>query len=79
MALTKDSTYGRGSLRPNPDKAEPVKGKLAFAVPPALVGDFGGDATTPGNTTIGDFGGGASPRITNGLPAGNDKAGRRRK
>ena len=71
--------YGLNSLRPNPDKAEPVKGKLAFAVPPALVGDFGGEATTPGSTVIGDFGGGASPRITNGLPKGTDKAGKRRR
>jgi len=79
MALTKDSKYDRGSLRPNPDKADPKKGALAFAVPPALTGDFGGDAATPGSTVVGDFNGGASPRITNGLPAGNDKAGKRRK
>jgi hypothetical protein len=76
---TINSRYDRNSLRPNPDTADPAKGRLAFAVPPALVGDFGGDATTPGNTTIGDFGGGASPRITNGLPRGTDKAGKRRK
>jgi len=77
--MKNESKYGPNSLRPNPDKANTAKGALAFASPPALVGDFGGDATTPGNTTIGDFGGGASPRITNGLPAGNDKAGKRRK
>lgn len=57
--------YGPDSLRPNPEAADPSMGVLAFSVPPTLMGIFGANE-------------GSSARVTNGLPKGNDKAGKRR-
>ena len=54
MALPKFPKYGKNSLRPNPDTADPSRGDLAFAQEQTSVGHFG----------TWD----ASAKVTNGLP-----------
>jgi len=41
MPLPKFPKYGKNSLRPNPETADPSRGDLAFAQETILVGDFG--------------------------------------